>query len=78
MILLKEIKSFIMIQNKLTKINRTLEIKQKNIKTLTESKKQIKKTNMIKTLDKKISLKIKVAQQIVLRVPVLKTSTKEK
>lgn len=67
-----------MIQNKLTKINRTLEIKQKNIKTLTESKEQIKKTNMIKTLDKKISLKIKVAQQIVLRVPVLKTSTKEK
>lgn len=78
MILLKEIKSFIMIQNKLTKINRTLEIKQKNIKTLTESKEQIKKTNMIKTLDKKISLKIKVAQQIVLKMAVLKTFTKEK
>ena len=67
-----------MIQNKLTKINRTLEIKQKNIKTLTESKEQIKKTNMIKTLDKKISLKIKVAQQIVLKMAVLKTFTKEK
>ena len=44
-----------MIQNKLTKINRTLEIKQKSIKTLTESKEQIKKTNMTKTLDKKIN-----------------------